>query len=78
MKQIGIRLKHIGIIVGTAQVQEIVLLATARILSIGCGSISTIFFSTVLLCFSSIITIIIILIIIIIINKTMYQETWVK
>ena len=77
MKQIGIRLKHIGIIVGTAQVQEIVLLATARILSIGCGSISTIFFSTVLLCFSSIITIIIILLLIII-NKTMYQKTWVK
>ena len=83
-KQFGNRLKQIGITVGTAQVQEIVLLGTARILSIGCGSISTIFFSTVLLCFSSIITIIIIIIIttttttIIIINKTMYQKTWVK
>ena len=68
-KQIGNRLKHIGITVGRAQVQITVLLGTARILrkATGCGWISTVFSSILLLCVSSItITIIIIIIIIII------------
>ena len=56
-KQFGNRLKQIGITVGTAQVQKTVLLGTARFLkskTTGCGSISTVFSSIVLLCVSSI------------------------
>ena len=55
------RLKQIGITAGTAQVQNTVSLGTARILrkvlkskATGCGSISTVFSSIVLLCVSSI------------------------
>ena len=61
-KQFGNRLKQIGITAGRAQVQKTVLLGTARILrkvleikATGCGSISTVFSSIVLLCVSSII-----------------------
>ena len=63
-KQFGDRLKQIGITVGTAQVQKTVLLGTTRVLrkafeilkskATGCGSISTVFPSIVLLCASSI------------------------
>ena len=69
-KQFGKRLKQIGITAGTAQVQKTVLPGTARILRkvTGCGSISTVISSTVLLCVSSIIITIIIIIIIIIIT----------
>ena len=52
LKQFGNRLKQIGITAETAQVQKIVLLGTAGILrkATGCGSISTVFSSIVLLC----------------------------
>ena len=52
-------MKHIGITVGRAQVQTTVLLGTARILrkATGCGSISTVFSSIVLVCVSLIIII---------------------
>ena len=60
-KQFGNRLKQIGITVRTAQVQKTVLLGTARILkgfhkskAAGCGSISTVISSIILLCVSSI------------------------
>ena len=61
-KQFGNRLKQIGIIEATAQVQKTVLLGTARILrgrflksnATGCGSILTIFSSILLLSVSSI------------------------
>ena len=91
-KQFGNRLKQIGITAGTAQVQKTVLLGTARILKgswnlrllTGCGWISTVFFSIVLLCVSSviivgvIITTITIIIIIIIITITIKSNFWVK
>ena len=55
-KQFGNRLKQIGITVGTTQVQKTVLLGTGRILrkvletkATGCGSISTVFSSIMLL-----------------------------
>ena len=74
-KQFGNRLKQIGITAGTAQVQKKVLLGMARILrkvlefkATGCGSISTVFSSIVLLSVSSIIIITMIIIIIIIIT----------
>ena len=60
-KQFGNRLKQIGITTGTAEVQKAVLLRTARILrktletkAAGCGSISAVIPSIVLLCVSSI------------------------
>ena len=60
-KQFGNNLKQIGITAGRAQVQKTVLLGTARILrkvleikATGCGSISTVFSSIVLLCVRSI------------------------
>ena len=61
-KQFGNRLKQIGIIEATAQVQKTALLGTARILrgrllksnATGCGSILTIFSSILLLSVSSI------------------------
>ena len=68
-KQFDNRLKQIGITAETAQVQKTVLLGTARILrkvleskATGCGSISTVFSSIVLMCVSIIITIMIIMI----------------
>ena len=64
LKQFGNGLKEIGIAVGTAHVQKTVLLGMARILrkvleikAAGCGSISTLISSIVLLCVSSIIII---------------------
>ena len=68
-------MKQIGITAGTAQVQKKlqVLLGTGRILrflkfkATGCGSISTVFSSIVLLCVSSVIIIMIMIIIIIMI-----------
>ena len=58
-KQFGNRLEQIDVTAGTGQVQKIVLLGTPRILrkvlkskAIGCGSISTVFSSIILLCFS--------------------------
>ena len=60
-KTFGNRLNQIGITVRTAQVQKTVLLGTARILkgfhkskAAGCGSISTVISSIILLCVSSI------------------------
>ena len=55
-KQSGNRLKQIGITVGTAQVRKTVLLGTSRRFlkskAAGCGSISTVISSIVLLCIS--------------------------
>ena len=58
-KQFGNRLEQIDVTAGTGQVQKIVLLGTPRILrkvlkskAIGCGLISTVFSSIILLCFS--------------------------
>ena len=73
-KHFGNRLKQIGITAGTAQVQKTVLLGTARIFrkvleilgySNGCGSISIVFSSIVLLCVSIIIIVILTIMIII-------------
>ena len=68
-KQFGNRLKQIGITGRAAQIQKTVLLGTAREMFLkskatGCGSISIVFSSIVLLRVSSIIIIIIIIIII--------------
>ena len=87
-------MKQIGVTAGTADVQKTVLLGTARILKgswnlrllTGCGWISTVFFSIVLLCVSSVIIVgviittitIIIIIIIIIITITIKSNFWVK
>ena len=54
-KQVGSRLKQISISVGAAQVQKTFLFGTARILRkilevSGCGLISTVFSSIILLC----------------------------
>ena len=59
-KQLGNRLKQIGITAGAAQFQKTVLLGTARILR---KVLETVFSSIVLLCVSSITVIIIIIII---------------
>ena len=71
-KQFGNRLKQIGITGRAAQIQKTVLLGTAREMFLkskatGCGSISIVFSSIVLLRVSSIIIIIIIIIIVVII-----------
>ena len=59
-KQFGHRLKQIGVTVGTAEVKKTILLGTARILrrfvkykTSGCGSISVVISTIVLLCVSS-------------------------